>query len=117
MANPCSKLHVFIQNYTTTEANICFILARKCPTGILSKVTECQDVGNQLYVLGCDADNWFTAKHVCDSIGAMLLPTKPSNGFKLDCRNRFWIGLSKEKWFHVSPRGKGSLLIDLILLK
>ena len=38
----------------------------------------------------------------------MLLPTVPSYELKLDCKNRFWIGLSKEKWFHVSPRGKGS---------
>ena len=96
-----------------------FFLARKCPTGKLSKVTECQEVGNQLLVLGCDADNWFTAKHICESIGAMLLPTVPPNELKLNCKNRLWIGLRKEKWFHVHPRekvgkrgkrGKGTML-------
>ena len=85
-------------------------LARKCPTGILSRITECQEVGNQLYVLGCDADNWFTAKHVCKSVGAILLPTVPSKDFKLNCKKRLWIGLRKEKWFHVIPEGKGTCL-------
>ena len=84
--------------------------ARKCPTGILSKLTECQEVGNQFYVLGCDADNWFTAKHICNSIDAMLLPTVPSYYLRLNCRSRFWIGLRKEIWFHISPGGKGAPL-------
>ena len=75
---------------------------------LLSKVTECQEVGNQRYVLGCDADNWFSAKHICNSIDAMLLPTVPPNELKLNCKNRLWIGLSKEKWFHISPRGNGN---------
>ena len=89
---------------------VIIFLARKCPTGILSKLTECQKVGNQLYVLGCDANNWFTAKHVCKSIGAILLPTVPSKDFKLNCKKRLWIGLRKEKWFHVILGRKGTHL-------